>query len=205
LKNIFPDFTRSIPRLQKEQRLNQKGLVIWFTGLSGSGKSTLAFALERELFYNGYFTHVLDGDNIRSRINNNLGFSPEDRIENIRRISEVAKLFAQSGIVTLAAFISPTIEIRNMARDIIGKDDFFEVYVSTPLETCEERDTKGLYEKARKGLIKDFTGISAPFEAPPDPDYDIDTTGKSVEECVGPLIEMVIGRVRESAGRVTGD
>ena len=195
--NIYPDFTRSIPRELKEHRLNQKGLVIWFTGLSGSGKSTLTYALERELFYNGYFTRVLDGDNIRYGINNNLGFSSVDRTENIRRIAEVAKLFAQSGIITLAAFISPTNEIRTMARDIIGKEDFLEVHVSTPLLTCEERDIKGLYAKARQGIIKDFTGISAPYEIPEHPDYAIDTTGKSVPECVGPLIGMVIERVRE--------
>lgn len=198
-ENIFPDFTRSIPRPLKEQRLNQKGIVIWFTGLSGSGKSTLTFALEKELFYNGYFTRVLDGDNIRSGINNNLGFSPQDRIENIRRIAEVAKLFAQSGVITLAAFISPTLEIRKMARDIISEEDFFEVHVATPLETCEARDDKGLYDKARKGIIKDFTGISAPYEIPENPDYEIDTTEKSVEECVGPLIALIMERVKEGA------
>ena len=200
-ENIFPDFTRSIPRPLKEQRLNQKGLVIWFTGLSGSGKSTLTFALEKELFYNGYFTRVLDGDNIRSGINNNLGFSPQDRIENIRRIAEVAKLFAQSGVITLAAFISPTLEIRKMAREIITPEDFFEVHVCTPLETCEARDTKGLYQKARAGIIKDFTGISAPYEAPDKPDYEIDTTDRSIEECVGPLISLVMARVREGVER----
>ena len=196
-ENIFPDFTRSIPREQKEQRLNQKGIVIWFTGLSGSGKSTLTYALERELFYNGYFTRVLDGDNIRSGINNNLGFTAGDRTENIRRIAEVARLFAQSGVITLAAFISPTITVRNMAKKIIGEDDFLEVYVSTPLEVCEKRDDKGLYAKARQGLIKDFTGVSAPFEAPEDPDFEIDTTDISVEECLGPLMDMVMVRVRE--------
>ena len=200
-QNIFPDFTRSIPRELKEKRLNQKGIVIWFTGLSGSGKSTLTFALERELFYNGFFTRVLDGDNIRHGINNNLGFSPEERVENIRRIAEVAKLFAQSGIITLAAFISPTNEIRNMAKEIIGNDDFIEVYVSTPLETCEARDTKGLYAKARQGMIPDFTGISAPFEAPDYPDYTIDTTSKTVQECLSPLIELVMERIREGAIR----
>ena len=202
--NVYPDFTRSIPRDKKEHRLNQKGIVIWFTGLSGSGKSTLTFALERELFYNGYFTRVLDGDNIRSGINNNLGFSPTDRLENIRRIAEVAKLFAQSGILTLAAFISPTEEIRNMAREIIGPEDFFEVYVNTPLSTCEQRDTKGLYAKARSGIIKEFTGISAPFETPANAHYTIDTTDKTVQECVGPLIGMIIERVREGREEMVG-
>ena len=197
MENIFPDFTRSIPRISKEKRLNQKGIVIWFTGLSGSGKSTLTFALEKELFNKGFFTRVLDGDNIRSGINNNLGFSKEDRRENIRRIAEVSKLFAQSGIITLAAFISPTHFIRNMARDIIGKDDFFEVFVNTPLEVCEKRDTKGLYAKARAGVIKDFTGISAPFEHPENPDYEVNTDGKSVEECVEPLVELVLKRIED--------
>ena len=196
-ENIYPDFTRSIPRDLKEHRLNQKGLVIWFTGLSGSGKSTLTYALERELFYNGFFTRVLDGDNIRSGINNNLGFSGEDRVENIRRIAEVAKLFAQSGIITLAAFISPTRAIREMARDIIGEEDFFEVHVSTPIETCELRDIKGLYARARKGEINDFTGITAPYEKPVHPDYEINTTDKSVPDCVGPLIGIIIERVKE--------
>ena len=171
-ENIFPDFTRSVSRELKEKRLNQKGLVIWFTGLSGSGKSTLTFALEKELFNRGYFTRVLDGDNIRSGINNNLGFTKDDRRENIRRIAEVSRLFAQSGILTLSAFISPTHYIRNMARTIIGPEDFFEVFVSTPLEVCEKRDTKGLYARARAGEIKDFTGISAPFEKPVNPDSD---------------------------------
>ena len=201
-ENVYPDFTRSIQRDKKEHRLNQKGIVIWFTGLSGSGKSTLTFALERELFYNGYFTRVLDGDNIRSGINNNLGFSGTDRLENIRRIAEVAKLFAQSGIITLAAFISPTNEIRTMAREIIGNDDFFEVHVKTPLETCEQRDTKGLYARARSGELKEFTGVSAPYEIPKNPDYEIDTTDKTVQECVGPLIGMVIERVREGRTEV---
>lgn len=195
-QNIFPDFTRSIPRDQKEQRLNQKGLVIWFTGLSGSGKSTLTFALEKKLFSEGFFTRALDGDNIRSGINNNLGFSREDRRENIRRIAEVSKLFAQSGVITLAAFISPTNYIRNMAREIIGTDDFFEVFVSTPLEVCEQRDTKGLYARARAGEIKDFTGISAPYEIPDDADFEVDTSGKSVEDCIEPLVELVLKRIQ---------
>lgn len=195
---IYPDFNRSIPRKLKEQRLNQKGIVIWFTGLSGSGKSTLAFALEKELFDNGYFTKVLDGDNIRSGINNNLGFSSEDRKENIRRIAEVAKLFAQSGIITIAAFISPTTEIRKIAKDIIGEEVFFEVYVNTSLDICEKRDTKGLYKQARKGIIKDFTGVSAPFEEPIDPGYIVDTATLTVQESVSPLIALVMHKVRES-------
>ena len=143
--------------------------MVWFTGLSGSGKSTIAIALERELQKRGLLCRILDGDNIRSGINNNLGFSPEDRVENIRRIAEVGKLFVDTGIITIAAFISPNNQLREMASRIIGKDDFMEVYVSTPIEECERRDVKGLYAKARRGEIKEFTGISAPFEAPESP------------------------------------
>ena len=154
-----------LARADKEKLLGQRGLMIWFTGLSGSGKSTIAIALERELHKRGILCRILDGDNIRSGINNNLGFTEEDRVENIRRIAEVAKLFVEdTGIVTLAAFISPSNDIREMAARIIGQGDFLEVYVSTPLEECERRDVKGLYAKARRGEIKNFTGISAPFE-----------------------------------------
>ena len=143
-RHIYPIFDRMLQRSDRENLLKQKGLMLWFTGLSGSGKSTLAIALERELYQNGILCRILDGDNIRSGINNNLGFSEADRIENIRRIAEVSKLFVDCGIVTIAAFISPTNEIRQMAADIIGKDDFMEIYVSTPLEVCEKRDVKGL-------------------------------------------------------------
>ena len=155
-----------LTRADKESLLGQRGLMIWFTGLSGSGKSTIAIALERELHRRGILCRILDGDNIRSGINNNLGFTEADRVENIRRIAEVSRLFVDTGIVTLAAFISPNNDIREMAARIIGKDDFVEVYVSTPLEECERRDVKGLYAKARRGEIKNFTGISDPFEAP---------------------------------------
>ena len=144
--NIYPIFEQMLQRSDREQLLRQKSVMIWFTGLSGSGKSTLAIALERELYKRGFLTRILDGDNIRSGINNNLGFSEADRTENIRRIAEVSKLFVDCGIVTIAAFISPTRAIRQMAREIIGKDDFLEVYVSTPLEECEKRDVKGLYK-----------------------------------------------------------
>lgn len=170
--------------------------MIWFTGLSGSGKSTLAIALERELYKRGFLTRILDGDNIRSGINNNLGFSEADRTENIRRIAEVSKLFVDCGIVTIAAFISPTRAIRQMAREIIGKDDFLEVYVSTPLEECEKRDVKGLYKKARKGEIRDFTGISAPFEAPLHPFLEIDTSCHSLEESVKILLEAIEAKIK---------
>ena len=189
--NIFPIYDRMLSREDKEKLLGQRGLMVWFTGLSGSGKSTLAIALERELHKRGVLCRILDGDNIRSGINNNLGFSVADRVENIRRIAEVGKLFVDTGIVTIAAFISPNNKIREMAARIIGRADFVEVYVSTPLEECERRDVKGLYAKARRGEIKNFTGISAPFEAPTSPDLEIDTTGQAVEESVNKIIETI--------------
>ena len=158
-ENIYPVFDRMLSRQDKEELLHQRGVMLWFTGLSGSGKSTVAIALERELHRRGLLCRILDGDNIRSGINANLGFSEEDRRENIRRIAEVAKLFVDTGIITIAAFISPTEELRQLAAQIIGADDFKEVYISTPLEECERRDVKGLYARARKGEVKNFTGI----------------------------------------------
>lgn len=193
--HIYPIFDRMLGRADKEDLLKQHGLMIWFTGLSGSGKSTVAIALERELHKRGLLCRILDGDNIRSGINNNLGFSEEDRVENIRRIAEVSKLFIDTGIITIAAFISPNNDIREMAADIIGKEDFIEVYVNTPLSVCEERDVKGLYKKARKGEIKNFTGISAPFEAPANPSLELDTSVLSIEESVGKLLEVILPRV----------
>lgn len=179
-------------RDDKEQLLRQRGMMLWFTGLSGSGKSTVAIALERELHNRGLLCRILDGDNIRSGINNNLGFSAEDRVENIRRIAEVGRLFVDTGIITIAAFISPNNQLREMAAEIIGKDDFVEVFVSTPLEECEKRDVKGLYAKARRGEIKNFTGISAPFEAPEHPDITLDTSKLPVEESVKILLDYVL-------------
>ncbi len=193
--NIYPIFDKTLQREDREQMLNQKSKVLWFTGLSGSGKSTLAIALERELAKRGLLCYLLDGDNIRTGINNNLGFSTEDRKENIRRIAEVAKLFADCGVITVAAFISPTNQIREMAKSIIGEDNFLEVFISTPLEECERRDIKGLYKKARKGEIKDFTGISSPFEAPENPFLNIDTTGKDIKECIDIILESVLSKV----------
>ena len=164
--HIHPIFERMISREEREAFLQQKSKVIWMNGLSGSGKSTIAVQLERMLLENGFFAQILDGDNIRSGINNNLGFSMDDRLENIRRIAEVAKLYLNSGIITICTFISPTIEIRRFAEKIIGSDDFLEIYVDAPLEVCESRDVKGLYKKARNGEIKDFTGIDSPYESP---------------------------------------
>lgn len=194
--HIYPIFDRMLTRADKEKLLGQRSVMIWFTGLSGSGKSTIAIALERELHKRGLMCRILDGDNIRSGINNNLGFSEADRVENIRRIAEVSKLFVDSGIITLAAFISPSNEIRKMAADIIGQDDFLEVYVSTPLEECERRDVKGLYAKARSGQIKNFTGISAPFEAPEHPALELNTSKLSLEESVEALLNLILPRVQ---------
>ena len=182
-------------REDKERLLGQRGLMVWFTGLSGSGKSTLAVALEQALQSRGLLCRILDGDNIRSGINKNLGFSAEDRVENIRRIAEVGKLFVETGIITISAFISPLRELRAMAADIIGKEDFMEVYVSTPLAECERRDVKGLYAKARRGEIRDFTGISAPFESPEHPALSLNTEALSVESAVGILLEHILPRV----------
>ena len=194
-KHIYPIFDRMLSRSDKEELLKQHSVMIWFTGLSGSGKSTIAIALERELQKRGLLCRIRDGDNIRSGINNNLGFSAEDRIENIRRIAEIGKLFVDTGIITIAAFISPNNDIREMATNIIGKEDFMEIYVSTPIEECERRDVKGLYAKARKGEIKNFTGISAPFEAPQHPALSLDTSKLSVEESVNKLLELILPRV----------
>lgn len=195
--HIYPIFDRMQTRQDKENLLKQRSVMIWFTGLSGSGKSTIAIALERELHKRGMLCRILDGDNIRSGINNNLGFTEADRVENIRRIAEVSRLFIDTGIITIAAFISPNNDIREMAANIIGQDDFLEVYVSTPLEECERRDVKGLYAKARKGEIKNFTGISAPFEAPVHPALTLDTSVLSLEEAVRQLLELILPRIQK--------
>ena len=192
MEHIYPIFDKMLSRTDKENLLRQHGTMIWFTGLSGSGKSTLAIALERELQKQGFLCRILDGDNIRSGINNNLGFSEEDRVENIRRIAEVGKLFVDTGIITIAAFISPSNAIRKMAAEIIGEKDFMEIYVSTPIEECERRDVKGLYAKARRQEIKNFTGISAPFEAPLHPTLTLDTSQLSVEESVKRLLDCIL-------------
>lgn len=195
--NIYPIFDRMLTRQDKEDLLKQHSVMIWFTGLSGSGKSTIAIALERELHKRGLLCRILDGDNIRSGINNNLGFTEADRIENIRRIAEVSKLFIDAGVITIAAFISPNNDIREMAANIIGRDDFMEIYVSTPIEECERRDVKGLYAKARRGEIKNFTGISAPFEAPFHPTLTLDTSVLSLEDSVNKLLELILPRIQK--------
>lgn len=172
-------------------KLNKhRSFLIWFTGLSGSGKSTIANALEKDLHAQSKRTYVLDGDNVRKGINNNLGFSPEDRTENIRRIAEISNLFIEAGVVVLAAFVSPYKKDRNNIKEIVGHENFIEVYISTSLETCEKRDVKGLYKKAKSGEIKDFTGISAPYEAPDSPDIEI-TEEISVDEAVEKIVTYI--------------
>ena len=188
--------------ITKEKRLillNQKPCILWFTGLSGSGKSTIANAVELELFKRGRKTYLLDGDNVRHGLNKDLGFSEQDRIENIRRIGEVAKLFVDSGLIVLTAFISPFKSDRQIARSLVKYDEFIEVFIDTPLEVCEQRDPKGLYKKARDGAIKNFTGISSPYEAPEEPQIHIKTDEHSIEECVDIVINYLIkfGYVKE--------
>lgn len=195
--NIHPIFDRLLQREDRENRLGQRSKVLWLTGLSGSGKSTIAQHLERKLYNEGFFTQVLDGDNIRAGMNSNLGFSPEDRTENIRRISEIAKLYLHSGVVTINSFISPTIAIRQMAKDIIGAEDFIEVYINTPLEVCEARDVKGLYKKARKGEIKGFTGIDAPYEAPLNPNIEVKTHNKTIDESVDVIYNYLLDIIKQ--------
>ncbi len=191
MNNIHPIFDRMISRSEREKRLNQNSKVLWLTGLSGSGKSTIAVALERLLFERNYFAQVIDGDNIRNGINNNLGFTQDDRTENIRRISEVAKLYLNSGLITICSFISPTIDIRNMAKKIIGAESFIEIFIDTPLAVCEARDVKGLYKKARAGEISNFTGIDSPYEQPISPDLKVDTENISVQESVNQIFNFI--------------
>jgi len=195
VEHIYPIFDSILSREKKQQLLKQQSMVVWMTGLSGSGKSTLARSLENNLYEMGFLTKLLDGDNLRSGINNNLGFSDEDRTENIRRAAEVSKLFAQAGVITICSLISPTIAIRSMAKEVIGEDLFFEVFINCPLEVCEERDVKGLYAKARSGEIKKFTGIDAPFEEPPTPSLEIRTDQYSVQDCQKQLLDSILPKI----------
>lgn len=180
-----------VTKRHREEMNRHKGFTIWLTGLSAAGKSTLAFAVEEELYKRGCRTFVLDGDNVRHSLNKNLGFSPQDRAENIRRISEVASLFNEAGIITLTAFISPYKIGRDGAKEIIGLDSFIEVYVDCPLDVCEQRDPKGIYKKARAGFVKDFTGVDAPYEVPENPDIHIYSAESSVEESVEVIINYL--------------
>ena len=194
--NIHTVFEKLLKRADKEALLNQHSKVIWLTGLSGSGKTSIAVWLEQKLNEKGYLTQVLDGDNVRTGINNNLAFTEEDRLENIRRISEVSKLFLNCGIITINSFVSPTEDVRDLAKEIIGTDDFLEVFINTSLEECEKRDVKGLYKKARKGEIPNFTGISAPFEAPKNPALIIETEKNTIEQSGETLYRFVIDKIR---------
>lgn len=194
--NLHPTFDKMLPREAKEELLGQRGMVVWLYGLSGSGKSTLAHLLERKLHEEKIFTKLLDGDNVRTGLNNNLGFSDEDRQENIRRVAEVAKLFSDAGVVTIASFITPKNELRASAREIIGDADLLEVYVKASFETCAERDVKGLYAKAKAGEVKQFTGKDSAFEEPDQADLIIDTEAESEAESLAKLHEVVSGRVR---------
>ncbi|PKM41985.1 MAG: adenylyl-sulfate kinase [Firmicutes bacterium HGW-Firmicutes-8] len=184
----------NVSKKDREELLRQKGVALWFTGLSGSGKSTLAGEIEKRLFAGGHLSYVLDGDNIRFGLNKNLGFSPEDRAENIRRIGEVAKLFADAGIITLTAFISPYRADRDTARGLLKEGEFIEVFVKCPVLECEKRDTKGLYKKARAGEIKEFTGISAPYEEPVSPELVVDTARLTLDEAADLVIRYLADR-----------
>jgi adenylylsulfate kinase len=190
-ENIFPHFDQMISREFRETKLGQRSKVIWLTGLSGSGKSTIGLALEKRLFQENFVVQLLDGDNIRSGINKNLGFSEEDRKENIRRIAEIAKLYLSSGIITINSFISPTAETRNIAKEIVGDADFLEIYINAPMATCESRDVKGLYKKARAGEIQGFTGVNQAYEEPENPALELRTDVLSVDEAVDKLFTFL--------------
>jgi len=190
-ENIYPTFDRMLTREEHESLTGTRGVMLWFTGLSGSGKSTLAIALEHELARRGLQSRLLDGDNLRTGVNAGLGFSAEDRRENVRRTACVGRLFVDTGIITMAALVSPTNDLREMARTIIGPADFREIYVATPLDECERRDVKGLYARARRGEVKDFTGISAPFEAPEHPDLVLDTAVLTIDQSIARLLRLL--------------
>lgn len=198
-KNIFPIFDRLTPRNQKERSLKQRSIAIWFCGLSGAGKTTIAIELERMLFRNGFICQLLDADNVRTSINKDLGFSIKDREENIRRIAELNKLFVHSGMIILNCFISPTKAIRQMARDIIGNEDFVEVFLNAPFEVCRKRDTKGLYKKASNGKVENFTGISSPFEIPENPDLEVKTDILNIDESTKKVFDFILPKILFSA------
>lgn len=185
-------------KIQREELHGHRAYLLWFTGLSGSGKSTLANLVEIALHEKGLSTYILDGDNIRKGINKDLSFAPEDRKENIRRIAEISNLMLDAGLITLAAFVSPYIKDRQEVQQIVGKDNFIEIFVNTSLEECERRDVKGLYKKARSGKIKNMTGISAPYEAPVNPDLEVITDGQSIEESIEIIINFINNKLKLS-------
>jgi len=196
-KNIVKH-SYNISREEREQNLSQNAKILWFTGLSGSGKSTIANGVELALNEQGFKTYLLDGDNVRLGLNNDLGFSDKDRVENIRRIREVAKLMLDAGLIVLCAFVSPFRKDRDALREVVNKGDFLEIFVNCPLEVCEERDVKGLYKKARAGLIKDFTGISSAFETPLNPEIILNTKELSLEQCVEKILSLLLQKIQKS-------
>lgn len=193
-KNIF-DHNFTITKEERQQLNRHSTLLVWFTGLSGSGKSTIANEVEKILFEKNIHTYLLDGDNVRKGINSNLSFSAEDRKENIRRISEVAKIMMDAGLVVLASFVSPYRKDREKVKQTVGQEKYYEVFVNTPLEECEKRDVKGLYAKARRGEIKNFTGINAPYELPLVPDVEVDTTKMDIKEIVAIIVEQILVKI----------
>ena len=197
-ENIFPVFDKIISKEKKEKLLNQKGKVVWLTGLSGSGKTTIALQLEKELYKLGFLVQILDGDNIRAGINNNLSFSESDRTENIRRIAEVSKLFLNCGIITINCFVSPTIKMRQIAEKIIGKENYYEIFINADLETCEKRDVKGLYKKARNGEIKNFTGIDSEYEKPNNPSLEVNTSQLSIDQSIEIILKNVLPQLKNN-------
>ena len=197
-ENIFPVFDKIISKEKKEKLLNQKGKVVWLTGLSGSGKTTIALQLEKELYKLGFLVQILDGDNIRAGINNNLSFSESDRTENIRRIAEVSKLFLNCGIITINCFVSPTIKMRQIAKKIIGKENYYEIFINADLETCEKRDVKGLYKKARNGEIKNFTGIDSQYEKPNNPSLEVNTSQLSIDQSIEIILKNVLPQLKKN-------
>ena len=197
-ENIFPVFDKIISKEKKEKLLNQKGKVVWLTGLSGSGKTTIALQLEKELYKLGFLVQILDGDNIRAGINNNLSFSEGDRTENIRRIAEVSKLFLNCGIITINCFVSPTIKMRQIAKKIIGKENYYEIFINADLETCEKRDVKGLYKKARNGEIKNFTGIGSQYEKPNNPSLEVNTSQLSIDQSIEIILKNVLPQLKNN-------
>jgi len=182
---------QNITKKDREKLLNQKPILLWFTGLSGSGKSTIANTLEKRLYQLKYKTVLLDGDNIRHGLNNNLGFSDDDRVENIRRVAEVSKLFIDAGIIVITAFISPFIKDREIAKNLLEKNEFIEIFIDTPIDVCKKRDPKGLYKKAMQGEIKDFTGVSSPYETPVKPNINLKTDKLSIDESVEKILEYL--------------
>ena len=197
-ENIFPVFDKIISKEKKEKLLNQKGKVVWLTGLSGSGKTTIALQLEKELYKLGFLVQILDGDNIRAGINNNLSFSESDRTENIRRIAEVSKLFLNCGIITINCFVSPTIKMRQIAKKIIGKENYYEIFIDADLETCEKRDVKGLYKKARNGEIKNFTGVDSQYEKPNNPSLEVNTSQLSIDQSIEIILKNVLPQLKNN-------